>query len=71
MTTQQTASGAFAEGEVVPVTFALSVDDSLRLTYIESFARNVRLALRAPDDQALTSPAERVYQPQQPVPMAP
>jgi pilus assembly protein CpaB len=67
-TTQQTSTGAFAEGEVVPVTFALSVDDSLRLAYIESFARNVRLALRAPDDRALIAPSERVYQPGQPQP---
>ena len=31
--------------QVVPVTFALSVGDSLKLTYAESFAAKVRLAL--------------------------
>lgn len=31
--------------QVVPVTFALSVADSLKLTYAESFAEKVRLAL--------------------------
>jgi pilus assembly protein CpaB len=66
MTSEQTTTGAFVEGEVVPVTFALSVDDSLRLAYIESFARHVRLALRAPDDRALVDPAQRIYQPRQP-----
>jgi pilus assembly protein CpaB len=31
--------------QVVPITFALSTDDSLKLTYAESFATKVRLAL--------------------------
>lgn len=31
--------------EVVPITFALSTEDSLKLTYAESFASKVRLAL--------------------------
>jgi pilus assembly protein CpaB len=66
VTSQQTTTGAFAEGEVVPVTFALSVDDSLRLAYIESFARHVRLALRAPDDRAQVDPTRRIYQPLRP-----
>ena len=55
-------AGGFAEDEVVPVTFALAIDESLRLAYIESFATNVRLALRAPDDA--TAPSERLYQPE-------
>ncbi len=38
-------NGAFAEGKVVPVTFALSVQESLVLTYAESFATKLRLAL--------------------------
>ena len=32
-------------GSVVPVTFALDPDETLRLTYAESFAKKVRLAL--------------------------
>ncbi|MBG6087213.1 Flp pilus assembly protein CpaB [Actinomadura viridis] len=32
-------------GAAVPVTFALNSDDTLKLTYAESFARKVRLAL--------------------------
>ncbi|MFC9972707.1 Flp pilus assembly protein CpaB [Spirillospora sp. NPDC127200] len=32
-------------GATVPVTFALSSDDTLKMTYAESFARKVRLAL--------------------------
>ena len=60
-TTEADGAGGFAEGEVVPVTFALAVDESLRLAYIESFAANVRLALRAPDDAV--EPSQRLYQP--------
>lgn len=37
--------GAVSEHEVVPITFALSPDDSLALAYAESFASTVRLAL--------------------------
>lgn len=47
-------TGAFDESRVVPVTFALTVRDSLVLTYVESFAVKVRLGLLAPgDDQPL------------------
>ncbi|MQA85129.1 MAG: Flp pilus assembly protein CpaB [Streptosporangiales bacterium] len=38
-------AGAVAETRVVPITFALTPDDSLALTYAESFASKVRLAL--------------------------
>lgn len=58
----QDDSGAFQESRVVPVTFALSVEESLVLTYVESFAVKVRLGLLAPgDDQPLTS-SERRFQ---------
>jgi pilus assembly protein CpaB len=60
---QTDESGSFSQGQVVPVTFALSVDESLRLAYIESFATNVRLALRAPGDTQSEPPYERLYQP--------
>lgn len=44
------SSGAttYQQNQVVPVTFALSVDDSLKVTYAESFAVKTRLALVAP-----------------------
>jgi len=41
-------AGDFEQGEVVPVTFALDRADSLKVTYAESFATRVRLALVAP-----------------------
>lgn len=58
------ATGGFGEAEVVPVTFALSVDESLRLAYIESFAVNVRLALRDPLDEEQVPPDQRTYAPE-------
>lgn len=62
-TTQPTQAGAFEEEEVVPVTFALSVDESLRLTYIESFSTSVRLALRNPVDEEEIDTEQRRYSP--------
>ena len=41
-------AGDFEQNEVVPVTFALNREDSLKVTYAESFATKVRLALVAP-----------------------
>lgn len=41
-------AGDFEQNEVVPVTFALDRKDSLKVTYAESFATKVRLALVAP-----------------------
>lgn len=50
--------------EVVPVTFAISVRDQLKVTYAESLAQEVRLALQRPDEQERVPPArERVYAP--------
>jgi pilus assembly protein CpaB len=40
----------FAEGKAVPVTFALTLQDSLVLTYAESFGTKVRLGLVPPGD---------------------
>jgi pilus assembly protein CpaB len=37
-----------AQGQVVPVTFALTPDEVLAVSYAESFAQKVRLALMAP-----------------------
>jgi Flp pilus assembly protein CpaB len=51
----------FDEGQVVPITFALSVFDSLVLTYVESFATNVRLGLVAPGDDGALDVDERRF----------
>ena len=47
--------------EVVPVTFALSVRQSLVLTYAESFAEEVRLALVRPGERSEIPRDEREY----------
>lgn len=63
--------GSFAEGEFVPVTFAVSRSDSLRIAHVESFANNVRLALRAPTDGEPVPDDQRLYQPFPPEPGVP
>jgi hypothetical protein len=50
-------SGDFAESQAVPVTFALTPDDSLKLAYAESFSKKVRLLLRREgDDSSVSNP---------------
>lgn len=58
-------NAAFTDRASVPVTFALDPRDAQILTYVESFAVNVRLALRAPgaDDGDRLSDGETVYAP--------
>ena len=53
--------GGFGEGKVVPVTFALSVQDALVLTYAESFATKVRLALVGGGDGSVPPPDQRTF----------
>ncbi|WFB86154.1 MULTISPECIES: Flp pilus assembly protein CpaB [Streptomyces] len=48
--------------DAVPITFALSTLDAQRLTYAESFARRVRLALVAPDGDSTVPDADRTYE---------
>jgi pilus assembly protein CpaB len=48
--------------EAVPITFALSTLDAQRLTYAESFAERVRLALVAPGDPAPVPDQDRTYE---------
>ncbi|NEA48712.1 Flp pilus assembly protein CpaB [Streptomyces sp. SID10815] len=48
--------------EVVPITFALSALDAQRITYAESFAQRVRLALVAPGDDAGVPAGDRTYE---------
>jgi pilus assembly protein CpaB len=50
------------EEEVVPVTFALSVQESLVLAYAESFAAEVRLALVRPDESEPVAPRDREFE---------
>ena len=47
----------YQQSEVVPVTFALSVQDSLKVTYAESYATKVRLALIAPGSRSTADPS--------------
>jgi pilus assembly protein CpaB len=47
--------------EVVPVTFALTPKQQLAVTEAESFAQEVRLALRRPGDVAPLKKGERTY----------
>jgi pilus assembly protein CpaB len=50
--------------QVVPVTFALSVRDALRVTYAETNAQEVRLGLQRPDEGVPVTPArDRIYSP--------
>jgi pilus assembly protein CpaB len=46
----------YQQSEVVPVTFALSVQDSLKVTYAESYASKLRLALIAPGTRSAADP---------------
>ncbi|EGX59559.1 Flp pilus assembly protein CpaB [Streptomyces zinciresistens K42] len=48
--------------EAVPITFALRTADAQRITYAESFADEVRLALVAPGGTSDTAPADRTYE---------
>ncbi|MEU4037049.1 Flp pilus assembly protein CpaB [Streptomyces collinus] len=48
--------------EAVPITFALSTLDAQRITYAESFAQRVRLALVAPGGQTSVPDKDRTYE---------
>lgn len=48
--TQEADSMGFGTSSTVPVTFALRTEDTLRLSYIESFSVKLRLALRGAGD---------------------
>ena len=54
-------AGGFQENQAVPVTFALSTEDSLKLSYAESFAVKLRLALRGAGDSELLTDEQRSY----------
>ncbi|MEU1162770.1 Flp pilus assembly protein CpaB [Streptomyces sp. NPDC005921] len=48
--------------DAVPITFALSTLDAQRLTYAESFAQRVRLALVAPGTSTTVPDKDRTYE---------
>ncbi|MEU1181625.1 Flp pilus assembly protein CpaB [Streptomyces sp. NPDC005820] len=48
--------------DAVPITFALSTLDAQRITYAESFAKRVRLALVAPGGQTTIPDQDRTYE---------
>ncbi|MDT0387164.1 Flp pilus assembly protein CpaB [Streptomyces dubilierae] len=48
--------------DAVPITFALSALDAQRITYAESFAKRVRLALVAPGSDTTVPERERTYE---------
>ncbi|WP_030842560.1 Flp pilus assembly protein CpaB [Streptomyces sp. NRRL S-475] len=48
--------------EAVPITFALSALDAQRITYAESFAKRVRLALVAPGSDTTVPERDRTYE---------
>jgi pilus assembly protein CpaB len=52
--TEQSGQNAKDVNEVVPITFALSLQDTQNLTYIESYATKVRLALIGGGQQETT-----------------
>ncbi|MDT0399098.1 MULTISPECIES: Flp pilus assembly protein CpaB [Streptomyces] len=48
--------------DAVPITFALSAVDAQRITYAESFAKRVRLALVAPGTDGAVPDSQRTYE---------
>ncbi|MFE9613665.1 Flp pilus assembly protein CpaB [Streptomyces sp. NPDC006012] len=48
--------------DAVPITFALSTLDAQRITYAESFAQRVRLALVAPGGETTVPDKDRTYE---------
>lgn len=48
--------------DAVPITFALSTIDAQRITYAESFAQRVRLALVAPGSETTVPDKDRTYE---------
>ncbi|MFF9338562.1 MULTISPECIES: Flp pilus assembly protein CpaB [unclassified Streptomyces] len=61
---QKSGSGSRTATEAVPITFALSAQDTQRVAYAESFAEHVRLALVAPSADgapARPAPGDRTY----------
>lgn len=60
--TRQVQGPTASEEQVVPITFALSPRETLVLTYAESFAAEVRLALVRPDESGRSAPGRRQFE---------
>jgi pilus assembly protein CpaB len=58
---QSVADGQRRENKAVPITFALGETDIKALTFAETFAEEVRLALRPPADETLVPRSRRSY----------
>jgi pilus assembly protein CpaB len=58
---QNNTSSGFSEGKAVPVTFALPIQDALRVSFAESFAVKVRLALRGGGDNSTVPKGDSVF----------
>ncbi|GIG39068.1 Flp pilus assembly protein CpaB [Cellulomonas phragmiteti] len=56
------AGGNFGTTQGVPVTFALTSNDALRLAYVESFSVKLRLALRGDGDDQILTDDDLVFQ---------
>ncbi len=54
--------GNFGNERGVPVTFALTSQDALRLAYVESFSVKLRLALRGAGDDQDVQPGEQIFE---------
>lgn len=55
------SSGNFSQRNGVPVTFAVSVADAVRLAYAESFSEELRLALRGRGDESAIGSADATF----------
>lgn len=55
------SSGNFSQRQGVPVTFALPVEEAIRLAYAESFSEKLRLALRGRGDEGGVSGDDSVF----------
>ncbi|MDQ0992787.1 Flp pilus assembly protein CpaB [Streptomyces sp. V3I7] len=60
--TQESDNRTQRPTDVAPITFALSTVDAQRLTYAESFAQRVRLALVAPGSETAVPDKDRTYE---------
>lgn len=59
---RQTAAGVVEPTQAVPITFSATTDEIKALTFAESFAVELRLALRSPVDESLVPPNKRSYE---------
>ena len=55
------ASGDYSEGKQVPMTFSLTPEQTLRVTYAEAFAKEVRISLRGTGDSGALSQEQKTY----------